>query len=130
MSNGHAGEYQDDPYSSASFMGELPDPELRQLQKQKLLLETESLKLQILDFKEKAAREKEKYRLETVKVKHELLVLKLKAREVKARTDYFVAAKKSILEKEGREAKNTEPQKNGSQAREEFKADIHHNILS
>ena len=127
MSNGHAGEYQEDPYSSGSFMGEFPDPELRLLQKQKLLLETENLKQQLKEFKEKAAREKERCRLETLKVKHELLVLKLKAREVKARTDYFVAAKKSILEKEGREGGigNSEPQKNGPKARGE----IHHNPL-
>lgn len=129
MSNGHAAEYQDDPYSSGSFMGELPDPELRLLQKQKLLLETESLKLQIHEFRQKAAREKERYRLETVKVKHELLVLKLKAREVKARTEYFVAAKKSILEREGLEDGNIEPQKNGPQSAEEIKAEIHHHIL-
>jgi len=130
MSNGHAGEYQDDPYSSGSFLGELPDPELRLLQKQKLLLETESLKLQIHEFKQKAAREKEKYRLETDKVKHELLVLKLKAREVKARTEYFVAAKKSLLEREGREEENGEPQKNGQPCQEEIKAEIHHNLIA
>ena len=51
------------------------------------------------EMKEKSRREKEKFRLETEKMKHELIVLKLKAKEVKARTEYYVTAQKSVQDK-------------------------------
>lgn len=114
----------------------LPDPEIRSLQRQKLQLETESLRLQMNEFREKSRREKEKYRLETEKMKHELLVLKLKAKEVKARTEYFVAAKKSIHDKEANG--NPEQQKNGPEEAAgkedgfmgDLKVEMCHNLLS
>ena len=63
------------------------------------------------DLREKGRREREKFRLElektraeierekatTEKVKEELIVMKLRAQEIKARTEYFEAAKHSIV---------------------------------
>ena len=63
------------------------------------------------DLREKGRREREKFRLElektraeierekatTEKVKEELIVTKLRAQEIKARTEYFEAAKHSIV---------------------------------
>ncbi len=70
------------------------------------------------DLREKGRREREKFRLElermraeierekatTEKVKEELFVIKLRAKEIKARTEYFEAAKQSIVGKQGGES--------------------------
>ena len=106
MSNGHS-DFHADQFGADYPV--FPDPEIREMQKQKIQLETEHLRIQMNELREKSRREKEKFRLESEKMKQELILVKLKVKEVKARTEYFVAAKKSILENPN--VKNIEPTK-------------------
>ncbi len=108
MSNGHS-DFHADPFGADYPV--FPDPEIREMQKHKIQLETEHLRLQMNELTEKSRRDKEKFRLESEKMKQDLILVKLKAKEVKAKTEYFVAAKKSILEKPNVTGSSCEPMK-------------------
>ena len=113
MTNGHS-DIHDGQIPSHSYFPEYSDPELIFLQKQKLQLESDHLKLQMSELRETGQRARDLFRIEsqkmrseierekatTEKIKYETTLLKLKSKEIKARTEYFEAAKKSILVKD------------------------------